>query len=292
MRSMKKNFILALILLNAVLLRIYQLGSVPPLKFQADLFPRFISFLIGIFSVYLIYFYVKKIKDNNIKLGLIGAYVFSLLPWTIEQNRIASQPTVALFMLIFTLLISFSSSNKKIKIGIFLPFSIILYFVYPQFWIFRHFNHLPGIKDIVRNIFILVSPDLLFFKNITFWWGGVRDYGILLLGFLPFFLVGFYRVIVSQKKEILLPFFLLLIISAVSPFFPESREYYLTLPFFTIFISVGIYNIFLNKYFLSSVLPVFLFLFLIYDFAGFLHFYQIHYPQFIIGNLHNIHAPY
>ncbi|MCL5798009.1 MAG: hypothetical protein M1366_04365 [Patescibacteria group bacterium] len=289
---MKKIFFLVLILLNTVFLRIYKIGLVPPLKSQADLDLRYLSSILGILSVFLIYFYVKKIFQENVRMGLLGAWVFSLLPWTIEQNRIISQPTYALFILIIALLISLVNKNKIIKYGVFFVFALILYFVYPQFWLFRHFAHLPGIKDVADNVFILVSPDLLFFKNITFWWGGVRDYGILLLGFLPFLLVGFYRVVVSQKKEILLPFFLLLMISALSLFFPESREYYLTLPFITVFISVGIWNIFRNKYFLSNVLSVFLFLFLIYDFAGFLHFYQIHYPQFIIGNLHNIHVPY
>jgi len=285
-----KHFILLLIIIFSLISLFWNIDTIPPLLDASLLSSRLISAAVSTGSILLIFFYAKNsLKSRNI--ALLSTWTFSLLPWTIEQGRIISQPNVALFFFI-TLLILSQRSNLIQKLFLYGSIPIGFYILYPQFWVFKIDNLNFSIKSIINNVFILTSPDFIFFKNITFWWGGVREIGIIHLSFLPFLVVGIYEVIINHKWNIFFWIGFILFISSLSPFFPESREFFLAIPFLSIIIAFGINGFFKQKSLISKVIFYLVFVMIVYDLAQFWHYYTVHYPQQILGNLSQIHEPF
>ncbi len=306
------RFVLLLVIIYALVSRLWFLNQIPPLLDTASYYPRLVSAIFGIATVAVIYFLSKLIYKNK-RLALLTAWVFAVSPWSVEQGRVISQPTVALFCLLLISFLFLTVKNKIISRGLLIITPLVLYLTYPQFWLFRFTQPLPKIADFLNNLFYLISPEFLFFKNTTFWWGGVRESGIFFLAFLPFLILGIYRFItcychpdrsaswrrvegsstlrkledsstslgMTSLKQIGLGlyFFVILLLSAASPFFPESREFYLAYPVLCLIVAVGIDYWWSSKTKISKIIFMFLFLFIIYDIGSFFHYYTIHYPQ-------------
>ena len=285
------NWRLFVIILYGILLRFWKLATIPPLINRVNLLGRFITAGLNIISIYLIYSIVRKLTSNA-KIALLTAFIFTSLPWVIEQSRVVSPVNNSLFiMLLLFYLVFYLKDNiiKYITAILLLPF---IYFIYPKLWVFNLRQNLPNFTNYLNNIFILSSADFLFFKNITFWWGGVREFGVMYISFIPFLIIGIYKAISEKQIYIILLSIFIIMFSALSPFFPESREFYLITPVFSFFIAQSIYHLAQkNNIFFRIIFSLILLLFL-YNFGEYLHYYQIHYPQQIFGNIHKINEPF
>ncbi|MCJ7740924.1 hypothetical protein MUP32_06480 [Candidatus Microgenomates bacterium] len=269
---------LLLVMVYASVSRLWFLNQIPPLLDTASYYPRLVSAIFGIATVAVIYFLSKLIYKNK-RLALLTAWVFAVSPWSVEQGRVISQPTVALFCLLLISFLFLTVKNKIISRGLLIITPLVLYLTYPQFWLFRFTQPLPKIADFLNNLFYLISPEFLFFKNTTFWWGGVRESGIFYLFFLPFLLLGIYKFYKVTALGPAIYFLIILLLSAASPYFPESREFYLAYPLLCLIVAIGINYWWSVKSKISRLIFVFLFLFIIYDIASFFHYYTVHYPQ-------------
>lgn len=288
---MKRRYVVfTLILAYLSVSRLFLIDKVPPLLNLQLLTLRSLSVIAGLISTIFLYKLVLY-HFKNIKIALLTIWVFSVLPWTFEQGRIASNPNYALAMILFIFLIWKKTKKKLLPFFIFL-IPVMIYWSYPRFWLFNISEFKPSLDSVFTNIYVLTSFDFLFFRNITFWWGGIREFGIMLLGFAPFFLFGLYRLVIS-KETILLGFYgLLIIISALSPYFPESREFFLATPLISLIVALGFYQSAIYKSLIIRVIHVFIVLLLIYEISQFTHFYFIHYPGQIMDNLPKIHEAF
>lgn len=285
------KFLLSMIILISILTRFLHLGTVPPVLDSSSIGFRTISAIENIGTLIMLYFLTRKLFKNE-KISLLSSFIFGLLPWTIEQSRVASEVNTFLFWLILLLTISISSKFKFIKVLAIVLIPLFLYVTYPSFWLFKINLYSFNLNNFINNIFLLTSFELLFFRNITFWWGGLREWGALHISFIPFLLVGVFQLLVKRIIYLIIPIILILIISALSPYLPESREFYIVTPFISVILAMGILYFFrsysIGKYRYPAII-IFVFAF-IYDFSSLLHYYFVHYSQQVIGNIQNIHG--
>lgn len=286
---MHTTIILVLILVFLFISRFFQIGFIPPLTPGTPILLRYINVMVSVGICILMYFYTKK-RTQNRKESLLAAWVFSVLFWPLEQGRIVSQVNISVFFLLIYL-IHITSCSLKTKIFSTFILVVVLFFIYPQLWIFK--LALPKLSiDLVNNFIAVASFEFLFFKNQYFWWGGVRDFGILNLTFLPFFLIGIFQIIYDKDRQIIFGSLILILLTAMSPYFPETREFYLATPFFSYIIAAGIYKFRLKKNFMRNLLMTGSLIFLMYELSQYFHYYTIHYYMEVRGNLSKIHEAF
>ncbi len=290
--KLKPDFNFLIILFYSVISRFYSISFVPQLL-NTDILSRYISTALNIGSLILIYFLIRQ-SNKSRKIALLSSWVFMLLPWVIEQGRITSQVNNYLFFILLTILMMMKNKNLLIRILLMLVLPVSAYFIYPDFWIFKSFQ-IPTFASFLNNIFFLISPEFIFFRNITNWWGGVKEFGILYLSFLPFFVIGLFKSVQLMNIKIWIGLLLLIIITSLSPYFPETRELFLAIPIISIIISYGIYRFYQMKArrnLMFRIFQIVIFFLVIYDLMQFNHFYYVHYPQNINSNIINIHEPF
>lgn len=286
---MRSNFYLLFLLIYTAVCRLFLLTTVPQMVNSTPA-ARMLSASVSVGSA-LIFFFISKKYFKSPKLALLSVWFFANSPWVFTEGRIVSQQNVALFfILLVTLFVQkISIRFKYIFWVLILP---ILYFAYPKFWLFKLEAFKLNLDSFFTNLFILTSFDFLFFKNITFWWGGVKEFGTMFLSTLPFFLVGSYELFIGKGRKLLFLFGSITFIAALSPFFPESREFYFTTPLFSLSVALGIYKLMLHKAKAVRAFVICLSVVLIYEFSQFFHFYFIHYPQTVSGNAFQIHEAF
>lgn len=285
------KFLLSMIITASFLVRFFYLGTVPVMNHLESHSFRIMSSLGNIGVIIMLYFITKRLISNR-TISLLSSFVFATLPWTIEQSRIVSEVNNFLFWIILLFTISIYTKFKFIKVMAIVLIPLFLYLVYPSFWLFKIHSYSISLNNFMNNIFLLTSYELLFFRNITFWWGGLREWGALHISLIPFFLVGIYQLFVKKIILLIVSIILILIISAMSPFLPESREFYLVTPFISIIIAMGLFYFFgnysISKYRYPSII-IFVLVF-IYDFSSLLHYYFVHYSLQVLGNIQNING--
>lgn len=276
---------LAELILFVSITRLYLLGVVPPHASLA-VSDRFISAIFSIGSTIILFFLTDTLLKKK-KLSLLISWIFAVLPWTFEQGRIISQPNNCVFYLLLILFLIISVDSLYAKIVLVFLFPVIIHISYPQIWLEKS-HILPTVHDFLNNFFLLTSPDLLFFKNTTFWWGGVKGFGVMYVTLLPFFLLGVIQTI--NRKEYRLPAILALLITtaALSTYLPESRELFLATPIFSFMIARGLYGFYSNHRKLPIGITILLIVCITYEMAQFMHYYFIHYPLYIQGNINQI----
>lgn len=282
---MKGKFLLASILFYAALSRLFIIDKIPPVLNTGVINFRMMSVTATLVSTILLFFLVKN-SFRNTKTAMLSAWAFNILPWVFEQGRLVSGPNLSLTLILFT---AFFIQNIRFrwKYALIFLIPVFLYLIYPHFWVFRTEKFILNADSIVNNLFILFSFDLLFFKNITFWFGGIREFGIMLLSFLPFFMTGIYLLIIQKKTGLILLYTAVAAVSALSPFFPESREFYFATPIISIMSAVGISNWTHQQSLIKRLILVSFILFMLYEIFQFYHFYFVHYPQQDFTQIHD-----
>ncbi len=281
------------IIIFTIFSRFLFIGKIPQMV-NSSLWQRYLNASVSVGSVFIIYFLVKTYFKSQ-RIALLSALIFSILPWSLEQGRIVSPVNMSLFFLLIVIFLAEWIKRPVLSVIAYLLMPLVLYFFYPQFWLFKVKYFSLSLSNFISNLFILVSPDFLFFKNPTFWWGGVRETGIVYLAFLPFLLLGIYELLVRSKYNIFVGMGVLLLISSLSPFFPESREFYFITPFLSIILAVGInkfYQIYIRKNLFWKTIFIFIFMFSIYELSQFFHYYMVHYPQQIRSGIENINEAF
>src|SRR3989344_7710955 len=131
--------------LVAFILRFYRLGSIPwGISAEAATFglsmanyfgnqilnPLFVRLpfaILGGFSIFLLYFLVRRLT-GNFKLSYLTSLLLAITPWHIHESRIFSSGILVTFILLFVALI-FSNqlkSHGKLLISFFLTLSLLL----------------------------------------------------------------------------------------------------------------------------------------------------------------------
>lgn len=287
---MKGKLILLLILIFTAISRFFLLDKIPQILSPSIVSWRQASVAATVTSTIIIYL-LADTYFRNTKIALLSAWIFSILPWTFEQGRINSPPNFALVLLLCLLLL-IKKITSRIKFSLLLLIPVLIFFSYPQFWLFRFNEFKFNIHSFISNLYILTSFDFLFIKNITFWWGGIREFGVMYLSFLPFYFFGIYQLIINNEKKLLFIYGLITIIAALSPFFPESREFYIATPLISLIIAFGIYLFLQRRSIFTKIFIGLLFLSIIYENMQFIHFYFVHYPLQIKSNFSQIHEKF
>jgi hypothetical protein len=287
---MKNIFYLTGILGLALFIRLWHIGIVPPLLNNTPVTLRLLSVLLSVGSACLLYRYLI-LKTGNKKICLLGVWVFAVFPWVIDQGRIVSQANSGLFLFLLLLVLIRKTYRMRYKLVLFLIFLPFLFIVYPDFWFFRSL-HLVPLSVLLTNMFSLTSFEFLFFHNTSFWWGSLRDWGIMHLTFLPPLVIGLYETFHKKEITIILWLSVITFISAASPYFPESREFFIAIPFLSFIVALGLYRIGNIKGNIGILLRSFVVLLFIYDFSLYLHLYFVHYPIQVIEGLSKIKGLY
>lgn len=285
------KFLFSMVILISFFIRFFYLGIIPEENHLTSYGLRIMSSIENIGVLIMLYFITRRLIRNE-AISLLSSFIFGTLPWTIEQSRIASEVNNFLFWFIFLLTIAINSRLKFIKVMAIVLIPLFLYLTYPSFWLLKINLYSFNLNNFINSIFLLTSFELLFFRNITFWWGGVREWGALHISFIPFLLVGIFQLLVKRIIYLIISIILILIISALSPYLPESREFYIVTPFLSVILALGILYFFRNDSIIKYRYPaiiIFVLVF-IYDFSSLLHYYFVHYSQQVIGNIQNIHG--
>lgn len=271
------------IILFATFLRLTWLGTLPIGK-EGALWLRLPVALSGIVSVFLFIYCVQK-YFQNVKLALIAGLVLTLLPWHIEQSRVISGSMIGLTFILGAISVSLSFPSKRVLATTLVLSPLILYLVYPDFWPYQ--GKLPDLSltFFLANIFKLISVEYLFYRNDSFWLGGLRDRGVLLSSCLPLFGLGIYQTLKKLRRihlRLILPFIAVLFIAAANPMFPEQKEYFLISPYLALIVAFGVLymidHFISSNMFIKAILIIYI-IFLLYDHLLFYHYYTVHYAQ-------------
>lgn len=199
-----------------------------------------------------LFYYFVHKIYNSNKLALLSALFLSLLPQSIVEGRIVSV------------------------------------LVNPHLSVFREIAPVT----FFMNFLHLISFDMLFFQNVTFYWGGVRETGIMYLSFLPFFITGIYSLIENRSYKPLFFLLAVLILISFSPEFPENRFIFFIFPILSLISAGGVLAILKNKNTYALPLLTLIFLYFQYELIQFFHFYFVHYPLQVSGFSQKIIGPF
>lgn len=289
--KVKTGLFFFLILFFSFLSVFWKIYVLPPATVQTSLPDRLVSSAAAFISVILIFFWSSKILGHQ-KNALLTSLLYILQPWTIQEARVYSVYMIFLCVLILATLLIFITRSIFIKLlftfTVLAGFLLMVNLIYKVSFtaLFKNFSIL------LPNVFKLLSFEFIFFDNQSFWWGTVREQGMLLPVFIPFLLIGTsYIVRIAKLTQIILGvwFIIVLVISAASPTFPEGRFFFLNLPVFLLLIVSAIIGIFK----IPKVLPLALFvLIVVYMLHFFQHYYFSHFPATAVHQLESIYGKY
>lgn len=288
-------FLIALITLFNGILHYFKLGAIPDFPHSFLLTGLMISSAISVFSSFLVYL-IAKLHFQNTRISLLSFFVFSVFPWVFELGRNGSYPTVMLFLiLILVFFLSFPDKMHKSRVAgnlavpvlFIIGVSGILFLLKKPEWVFSYAPRSYTFTGVFSNIYHLISPDFLFFRNDSFWNGGNKDWGILLLSFAPFLFMGIIDVFRKKSFVMSLWFVTGLSLAVLNPHFPESFEFYIVVPILVLAVARGLYFFCSRKKWMISLFV----LFFVFEYAVYLHTYLVHYPQNTRDYFQNISKP-
>lgn len=274
----KYTFSYILISLLALILRFWKLGVVPPSDGDILLL-RILTAFVASITIPCLMVLIRNLYSNK-SLAMLSGLWLAINPWHIEQGRIYSIYILILFTLIILAYIWQKFKNIWSKVIIIISF-LAASLIFITVGSIKLNIDLSAIK-ILQNLFKLLSFEFLFYKNDSFWSGGVREFGVMLPETIPIFLVGIFTLIGKFKKNISMICLILLFafISSFQGSFPESRIFFLSLPAFMFILALGSKKLFsylfTRNIFIRMAIFAYL-LVLIYGISQFAHYYFIHY---------------
>ena len=272
------------IIVSALLLvvtRFGLLGILPPggaNSFWFRLPTACASVLSIIFATLIIY----KLSANK-KLVLFSGLFLAISPWHIEQSRIYSPAMLGLTVSLGGVFAATLTRKSFVRLLILVITGVMFYLVYPSVWIFNGIHFSLTINEFLQNLFKLISVDFLFYHNDSFWAGGFRTQGVLLVSYLPLLLPGLWYLLTNFKVShirLLLPFLIFWILAASNPLFPDQREFFLVIPYLAVATAYGAVVFFQEfesgKFIVKTMLIMFA-VFFVYEQILFFHWYTVHY---------------
>lgn len=275
---MKRSFLLVCLFLYTVISRFWHIGTVPAVASGAVLFGRYGTGFASCLTLLSLYCFVRWYSRST-RTALLAVWVFAVSPWAVEQGRIFSPLqifTPILLLLIWTAqLIRF----KLLRIMRYVSIAVATVAFYWVVWEFQKDTGIASFSSAFSNLFALFSPSMLFVSNTTFWWGGVREFGMLFLSFAPFFVLGLLDLI-SKKQWMVLGYVVLFgMIASIAPQFPEGRQFYPALPFLSYITAAGLRHLHVRSQTVSLILLCMFLMIWVYEDIQFWHFYATHYSQ-------------
>ncbi len=274
----KYTYSYILISLLAFILRFWKLGVVPPSDGDI-LYLRILTAFVASITIPSLMVLIKNTYSNK-SLAMLSGFWLAINPWHIEQSRIYSVYVPILFTLIIIANIwqKFKSNWSKVIIIISVLAVSLIFLAAGSI---KLNIDLSAIK-ILQNLFELLSFEFLFYKNDSFWSGGIREFGVMLPETIPIFLVGIFTLFSKFKKNISMICLILLFafISSFQKSFPESRIFFLSLPVFMFILALGSMKLFRHLFTRNILIRMSIFaylLVLIYGISQFMHYYYVHY---------------
>ncbi len=271
----------ALLIISSVT-RLAVLGLIPAGR-EGAFFARLPTATAGIISIAVLVLFIWKVFKRP-DVGLVSGYCLALMPWHIEQSRVVSTPMLGLAVGMTTLYMTQIFRDRLVK-GLILVLGLgLFYFLYRDFWLFS-IGTIIKPHDFLTNVFKLASVDFLFYRNDTFWEGGLRTIGVLLPGFIGLAGIGLVEIIRKWNKKYwfyYLGFIFLLVLSAANPKLPEAREYFLVTPYLSIICALGAIKLYRLLFNSKKAIRLFIFMYLMfiaYEHIWFYHMYSYHYAQ-------------
>lgn len=287
---MKRAILLVLMMVMVSVLRFYRLDSVPPVLHSSSLLPRLVTAFISLINVFLTY-KLSAQYSSRLKIGLLSAFIMGVLPWTLEESRLYSSVNNGLTVLLSGIYVGSKFRVKWQSLLIALISITAFTAVYHDIWYLKGFR-LIGIEKFRDNLFELLSPQMWFFHNITFYHGGLREWGLVFISLLPFLIYGIFKPFTKVHRNIIVILGGLIVCSSLSPFFPESREFFLATPLLSFLIGSGIYGIYALTKLKGKLMLAVLTIFFLYEISQLLHFYYIHYPINVRDSADKIYEPF
>lgn len=271
------------ILLIAAELRLPFIDKFPPIG-PGLLWLRILTGVTSLFTIWSTMYLVKQ--KSSLLLAYAVGVIMTVTPWHIENSRIYSPAMLSLALVLIIGLIINSSLNRIIKFIAVLLISLFISLVYKDLW----FLSIP-LKDLSlfnrfsEKAFHLLSGEWLFFKNETFWGGGLRTSGVFLPSFIPFYYLGL-MILLRRINKNHIPLFITIvvwwIISALNPRYPEGREFFFVLPLFCLAVAQGLVFVvskIKRQHYLIKVVILTYFLFMAYEYTVYAHDYINHYSH-------------
>lgn len=280
--SQSKSLWFAILLIAAVI-RLPFIDKFPPIG-PGLFWLRVLTSVVSLFTIWSTMYLVKQ--KSSLFLALAVGITLAVTPWHIENSRIYSPAMLGLALVLISGLVLNSALNRSIKfIAVFL-ISLFISFIYKEIW----FLSIP-LKDLslfnrfYEKAFHLLSGEWLFYKNETFWGGGLRTSGVFLPSFIPFYYLGLIILIRRFNRKyipLLLTVILWWIISALNPRYPEGREFFFALPLLCVAVAQGLVFVLTkikSQHNFIKILMLIYFLFMTYEYTVYAHDYIIHYSQ-------------
>lgn len=288
---MRAKIFLTLLLMYTVITRFWQIDTLPTIASGALLIGRFGTGFASCLTLIVLYYFVCSYNGNT-RTALLTVWVFAVSPWAIEQGRIFSPVQIFMPILLFLLWMAVRIHFKILLFFRHLSIAMAVGVFYWFLWDFQKDTGFSPSRDAARNLLEIFSPGMLFVSNTTFWWGGIKEFGMLFLSFSPFFFLGFLSMINSRQWLILSYIVIFGIVASFAPQFPEGRQFYLALPFLAYCVSYGMTLIPMRSFRVRGVLLCLFVLICIYEQQQFWHYYIVHYPMQIRGAMEKIIVPF
>lgn len=271
------------ILLIAAVIRLPFIDKFPPIG-PGLFWLRTLTSVTSLFTIWSTMYLVKQ--KSSLFLALTVGITMAVTPWHIENSRIYSPAMLGLALVLIICLVMCSALNRTQKTITALFITLLIPLVYKDLWFLSYpLNNVSLFNRLPEKAFHLMSGEWLFFKNETFWGGGLRTSGVFLPSFIPLYYLGLLMLIRRiNKKHILLLITIVVwwIISAINPRYPEGREFFFILPLLCLAVAQGLVYV-LSKtkrqhYFIKALILTY-FLFMAYEYTVYAHDYINHYSQ-------------
>lgn len=263
----------------------YLLGGVPPLMSREVLFGRIISATFSILVLPLVFILGLRLTQSRVA-AFFSVFWLVFMPWHVEQSRLVSPVTAITFSTTLYIAVLLTVQRRLLR---FLATVAYIYFIpitYPTLWIFTGPDYFIDIPGFLKNSFLIISSNFLFFENKAFGSGSLKVYGVMLWSTLPLFIFGLSRLMANARLTriirlwFLLPFFL----AAMNPDY-TGMEVFVSTPLFALILGFGTLTLIEEAKRLPSLKFLLLGTYAVliaYSLMEFTHYYGVHYPVRII----------
>lgn len=281
MRSVSWGFS-AVVVLSAVI-RFPYIGQFPPGSDELFFF-RLVSACSGVLSIGLLMRVLQQVLRQKQTAWWAGV-LLALMPWHIEQSRVFSPALIGLTILLLGTYAYLRNKKRIIRMAIVVFTMMTFFLVYPVYKsIFEYLKQGQG-AQVLDHVGYLTSGEFLFYKNETFWVGGMRTVGVFLPATAGIFLIGAYesarRVRWSHMPWIGV-YLVILLTASMNSRFPEGRHYFLATPYLALISGVGleyIVGLFKNPSWFIRMGTVCFLSIIVYEYIWFSHLYISHYSH-------------
>ncbi len=291
MQLVYQNWQLIVIIFIASVTRFLALGQLPPMN-PDFMMLRLLTALASVAAIIFLFLIVKKLSQSP-NLAFATSLSLIVLPFHIEQSRIYSPVVWALSVLLCGTWLMTLINPRIYRIAIICLMSLVAFLIFPQLQFWRADLVIFPTTRFLERLFYLLSLQYLFFKNDSFWSGGLRDVGIMLPFTLPIFVWGLYKVGQNFTKInwwLILPLPAIWLLAAAQPNFPEQRIFFLVTPYLAYIMGVGIRELstsLTSQNIYRKIVSLVLIFLISYNYLLFYHFYTRHYSQRISNELPN-----